>query len=289
MQRLVFTLASLSCVAALIAQERKPEPTWLRRRLPELQPKPSEFTTPTCRYKPVFGAGDPDARVCRSVTRFGELIVDAGGLSARVSFPHQEHVWVLLEGSGILHYDGRQQPVRAGDYFYLAPGVAHQLACSGQKLCRVIIAGFRIPADRPVERPEELPIANISEVPKQVVAGHPPSTLYQLLMGDRGSRRDRIAAGITLTSLFTMEFDPGGTNIPHHHEREEEIYLLLEGYGEIVAGGGMDGIEGRHPARAGDAYFFRLNCTVGFYAGNRPGEPKSRILAVRSLHPIAQR
>jgi hypothetical protein len=48
----------------------------------------------------------------------------------------------------------------------------------------------------------------------------------------------------------------------------------------------MDGIEGRHPAKAGDAYFFRLNCTVGFYAGNKPGEEKAHILAVRSLFPF---
>ena len=32
----------------------------------------------------------------------------------------------------------------------------------------------------------------------------------------------------------------------------------------MVAGGGTDGIEGRHPAKAGDAYYFRSNCTVEF-------------------------
>jgi len=108
-------------------------------------------------------------------------------------------------------------------------------------------------------------------------------------MGDVTSKRDRIAAAHVLTSLFIMEFTPGGTNFPHHHEREEEIYLLLEGTGEMVAGGGMDGIEGRHPAKAGDAYFFRLNCTVGFYSSNAPGAGKARILAVRSLFPFRGR
>jgi mannose-6-phosphate isomerase-like protein (cupin superfamily) len=108
------------------------------------------------------------------------------------------------------------------------------------------------------------------------------------MMGDRRSTRDKLAAGYTLTSLFIMEFAPGGTNFPHHHETEEEIYLVLEGHGEIVAGGGMDGVEGRHPAQAGDAYFFRLNCTVGFYNSREPGA-KARILAVRSLFPGAER
>jgi mannose-6-phosphate isomerase-like protein (cupin superfamily) len=88
-----------------------------------------------------------------------------------------------------------------------------------------------------------------------------------------------------LTSLFIMNFAPGGTNFPHHHDREEEIYLVLDGAGEMVAGGGAAGVEGRHPAKAGDAYFFRLNCTVGFYNGSAPG----RILAVRSLYPFSRR
>jgi hypothetical protein len=112
--------------------------------------------------------------------------------------------------------------------------------------------------------------------------------LYQLLMGDTKSTRDKIAAGHVLTSLFTMEFAPGGTNFPHHHETEEEIYLVLDGRGEIVAGGGMTGVEGRHPAKAGDAYFVRLNCTVGFYRSKEPGS-KARILAVRSLFPFPKK
>jgi mannose-6-phosphate isomerase-like protein (cupin superfamily) len=67
----------------------------------------------------------------------------------------------------------------------------------------------------------------------------------------------------------------------------EEIYLVVDGEGEMVAGGGMDGIEGRHPAKAGDAYYFRPNCTVGFYNSNKPGA-KAHILAVRSRVPLPQ-
>ncbi len=273
----------------LWAQERRTDPTWLRRHVPAIPPQPSEFTAAGCRYRPIFGAGDREARICRSVSRFGELTIDPGGASAPASFPREEHVWVVLEGGGELAYQEQRRTVRAGDYFYLPPGVRHGLSNSTGQACRLVVMGFRIPPWVTPTPPGELLIANLAEVPKQVVGGHPPSTLYQLLMGDRQSRRDRIAAGLTLTSLFLMEFDAGGTNFPHHHEREEEIYLLLEGRGEMVAGGGLDGIEGRHPARAGDAYFFRLNCTVGFYAANRAGEPKSRILAVRSLFPFPPR
>lgn len=78
-------------------------------------------------------------------------------------------------------------------------------------------------------------------------------------MGDVDSKRDCIAAAQTLTSLL-MEVAPGGTNQPHHHEREERVYLVLEGRGEIAAGSGL---EGRFEAQEGTAYFFRLNCTAG--------------------------
>jgi hypothetical protein len=47
----------------------------------------------------------------------------------------------------------------------------------------------------------------------------------------------------------------------------------------------MDGVEGLHPARAGDAYYFRPNCTVGFYNRNSP-EAKAHILAVRAFVPL---
>ena len=154
---------------------------------------------------------------------------------------------------------------------------------------RLIVMGFRIPQDRVRYVPTQgLPtIANFDDVKWQTVSGHPDSVLYQLLIGDRNSKRDKIAAGVVLTSLFIMEFEPGGTNFPHHHDKAEEIYLVLDGSGDMVAGGGADGVEGRHSARAGDAYFFRLNCTVGFY-GSRNAGPKPRILAVRSLYPFSK-
>jgi mannose-6-phosphate isomerase-like protein (cupin superfamily) len=101
----------------------------------------------------------------------------------------------------------------------------------------------------------------------------------------RTGKRDAIDDAYVVTSLFWMDFAPGGTNFPHHHPSAEEIYLLLEGEGVMVAGGGTDGIEGRHPAKAGDAYYFRPNCTVGFYNQNKPGA-KAYILAVRSQIPL---
>ena len=129
-------------------------------------------------------------------------------------------------------------------------------------------------------------IANSDDAKLEPVSGHGPTVLFKLLMGQTWSDRDTLASAVQMISLFIMDFSPGGTNIPHHHDTAEEIYYVLRGHGDMVAGGGADGTEGRYPVKEGDAFFFRLNTTVGFYSGSKPGEPHDLILAVRSLYPF---
>lgn len=271
------------------AEERSVDPTWLYRRLPSLRETQTDFTTGSCHYRAAFGEGDAQAKIVRSVSRFGEITVDPGGACSEVTYPRVEEVYVVMEGSGEVLYGGQRHPIKKFDFLYLPPTVAHAVANPGQAPLRVIVMGFRIPPGMEIKVPAALQIANIEDVPLQVVGGHPADAKYRLLMGTTESRRDRIAAAHVLTSLFVMEFEPGATNFPHHHDREEEIYLVYSGSGDIVAGGGMDGVMGKHPARAGDAYFFRLNCTVGFYASPDRNAEKATILAARSLYPFGKR
>jgi mannose-6-phosphate isomerase-like protein (cupin superfamily) len=99
---------------------------------------------------------------------------------------------------------------------------------------RIIVMGYKMPATGHATPPAKPLVANFDDVKWQPVSGHPDSVLYQLLMGDTKSKRDKIAAGQVLISLFIMQFDPGGTNFPHHHENAEEIYLVLDGSGDMV-------------------------------------------------------
>jgi mannose-6-phosphate isomerase-like protein (cupin superfamily) len=245
----------------------------------------TEITTPASHYRPLFGAGDAPTPVVRGVARFGELLVDPGGSTKQAEYPAEEQAWVIMSGEGTVTYGGDKVKVRANDFFYIPPKVKHGLACAAAAPCRALIMGFKIAAGTAVPAPPKLDVANIQDVKLQTVGSHPDSVQYRLMMGDTESKRDRLATARVLTSLYVMEFAPGGTNFPHHHETEEEIYIVVSGRGEMVADGGMDGIEGRHPAKAGDAYFFRLNCTVGFYAAKDGGE-QARILAVRSRFPF---
>lgn len=279
-------LLLLLLVPGLMSQERKIDPTWLHRYLPDVKVSSSPLTTDSCRYKPLFGAGDAEERTLRSVSRFGEAALAKNGRCATISYEREEEIYFVESGRGALHYGDEAHPLRQGDFTYLPPGVKHSVSTDADGELRVLVMGFQIPAKVPLRPPDAHPkVVNLDDVKEETVDGHPSSVLYKLLIGPHGAKRDAIDDAYVVTSLFRMDFAPGGTNFPHHHETAEEIYLLVEGSGEIVAGSGMDGIEGRFPAKPGDAYYFRSNCTVGFYNQNKPGA-KAYILAVRSRIPL---
>lgn len=278
------TCLLLLSILAAAAADRPVDPTFLYRDLHQAPFVRTDETTVTCRYRALFGAADSETSIVKGVARYGELVVEPGGRCGSVAPRAEEQIYYVLEGEGGVLYRGRPNAMRKGDFAYFAPGAEHAAVNDSDAPLRIIVMGFKTPEDLEHGVPVKLPIAHESEAKKQVVGNHPPTTLYQLLLGATDSTRDLLAVGHTVTSLFIMEFAPGGTNHPHHHPREEEIYLLLEGDGEMVAGGGTDGVEGKREAQPGDAYFIRLNATVGFYASDEPGA-KARILAVRSRYP----
>ena len=286
MYRILLSLLVLFS-GSIVAQDRTVDPTWLRRSVPALKEATNDLSSATCRYEPIFGAGDADARILRTVSRFGEVTVEAHGSCQSVLYDREEEIYFVFEGAGSLQYAKDLHPLHANDFTYLAPGVKHSLSNNSSQPLRVLVMSFKIPTRIAVGiAPEQPRIVNLDDVKEETVEGHPTSVLYKLLVGPRKGKRDAIDEAYVVTSFFWMNFAPGGTNFPHHHETAEEIYLVVDGEGRMVAGSGMDGIEGRYPAKAGDAYYFRPNCTVGFYNQNKPGA-KAYILAVRSRIPLS--
>lgn len=272
--------------AMLMAQDLNVEPTWLHRYVPSLGQAAGDLSSANCHYTPIFGVGDAESQLPRTVTRFAEVKVDDRGECKPVSYDREEEIYFILKGSGVLHYGETTYPMRANDFTYLAPGIKHSITNRSQDRLQVLVMGFKIAPAISISAPSPtLKIASLDDLKEQTVEGHPTSVLYKLLVGPRTGKRDAINEAYEIVDFFAMNFAPGGTNAPHHHETAEEIYLVLDGEGEMVAGSGMDGIEGRYPAKAGDAYYFRQNCTVGFYNRNRP-EAKAHILAVRAKVPL---
>jgi len=265
------------------------DPFFLRRSIADVAPQPDDLTAgaKATSYKPIFGVGDRDAARLVGVARYGELTVGPGGSSALVSYPAEEQLYYVLDGSGTLLYDDQKAPIKPDDFMYLPLNVRHGVANSSSAPVRVIVMGYKIPAGKQVAPTPKLMLANAADVQLQVLGSHGPTTQFKLLMGTTQSTRDRLSAASEMTSLFIMDFAPGGTNIPHNHAREEEVYLLMRGSGDIVAGKTADGQEARHPAKQGDVFFFGPSTQVGYYSAAKEGQPHDLILAVRSSLPGA--
>src|SRR5580704_11937766 len=90
---------------------RKVDPTFLHRFIPDVPVKDADATA-TCRYKPLFGAGDSEPGILRGVERFGEMTVLPGGICKPVSYPAEEQAYVIVEGSGMLTYGPDESPVK---------------------------------------------------------------------------------------------------------------------------------------------------------------------------------
>ncbi len=228
-----------------------------------------------------------EADKLQSVARCGELTVGAGGRSAIVSYPAEEQLYYILEGNGTLLYEDQRVPVKKDDFMYLPIRVKHGMANPSDAPLRVFVMGYKIPAGRQVAPTPKLLLATASDVALQVLGSHGPTTQFKLLMGQTTSTRDKLSAASEMSSLFIMDFAPGGTNIPHSHAAEEEIYLLMRGSGDMVAGKTADGQDARHPVKAGAVFFFGPGTRVGYYSHAREGQEHDLMLAVRSRLPFS--
>lgn len=258
---------------------------YIHRSLVSVREVYNEFTTSGAYYKPVFGAGDDSSSIIRGASRYGYLVVEPGGKSNIVKFEDEEQVLFVHEGTGILIHGNENIPVSKNDFIYIPEGIKFGFSNPREQSLSVIIMGFRLKDRECAKINRVLKIANTDEVKFQVLQGHGPTTQFQLLMGTVESKRDRLAAACQVTSLFIMDFASEGTNNPHRHKDEEEIYLILKGRGDIVAGETGNGGELRHFSEEGDIYFFAPNTLIGFYSSNKPEEEHAQILAVRFKYP----
>lgn len=243
-----------------------------------------EVSSETAHYKPFFGAGDEDADMLEGTERYGLLTVESGGSSSSVNYGREELIYYVLGGTGTLHYEGESVPISKDDFFYIPIHTEHSFSNPRESDLEIMTMGYKIPEDVEVSSDTKVEIASGNDVDFQTLEqnNHGPTSRFQLLMGSTRSRRDKLASGYQMNSLYVIDFDPGGTNIPHTHEREEEIYFVLQGKGEMVAGETEDGEPRKFDVEPGDAFLFTQGSLVGFYSTTEEGEEHARILAVRA-------
>ncbi len=278
-------LVRLSLAMSIEAQpppQSRPAPAIMRRAVSDVPEKADDLSADKVHYRPLFGLGDGEAAKVKGIARFGEVTVDPGGVTKIVSYDQEEQAWFVVKGSGTLRYGEEKASIKQNDFMYLPVGVKHGISNPSTEPLRVIVMGYKIPEGQTVPSTAKLMLDSADDVPLQVLGQHGPTTQFKLLMGTTRSTRDKLAASQRINSLFIMDFAPSGTNIPHRHATEEEIYYVLRGHGDMVAGVTADGKEARYPCHAGDVFYFAPNTLIGFYSGAKEGEPHDQILAVRS-------
>ena len=269
-----------------LAVDSNAESQYLKRSLSEISEVKMQMSTATAHYKPIFGTGDANSGIIKGINRYGHLIIDPGGRSNSVKYNDEEQVLFILDGTGILKCGKNKVPVSKNDFMYIPRGTGYRFSNSRERSLSVIVMGFKLIPDSCIRNTSKFLIANTDEVRFQVLPSHGPTTQFQLLLGTTESTRDKLAAACQVTSLFIMDFAAGGTNNPHRHGDEEEIYLIMRGHGDIVAGEKDDNGEFRIPSNEGDVYFYSPKTLIGFYSGNNQDEEHARILAVRFKYPV---
>lgn len=103
---------------------------------------------------------------------------------------------------------------------------------------------------------------NFDDLPKKALNEiHGEKVLYQLVW--RFTPKEKMLKAFKGVARLTVP--PGETNLMHNHAKEEQIYIVLSGSGEIQVG------EEREPAVTGDVIYLPANVPHGFFnTGDEP-------------------
>ena len=234
-----------------------------------------------------------------------------GGWLQRHVHSFEEALYVL-EGELLLEIDGHVHRLAQGDYAFIPVGTWHALACTAESGVRWLSVNTpqRLPPDAGwrdtfFERePFDLDAFAARAArprlgdPRVRYVGHYEGTPPQaeaLRLGDpaRGRRPagrdtalvvysgisvkmlvDRVL-GAELLTMFTVDYEPGGSAQVHDHPFEE-TYFFLDGEVEVE-------LEGRaYTVRAGDVVFAGVGATHGFFNN---GEGRVRWIETQAPQP----
>ena len=122
--------------------ERKIDPTFLHRALPAAREVASDISTPSCHYKPLFGAGDPAGLPGSGIARFGTVTIDPKGSCKPATYAGEDQIFVVLSGSGTTSYGSEQVVLAKEDFLYIPATVPHALRNDGTAPVTVAVMGY---------------------------------------------------------------------------------------------------------------------------------------------------
>jgi uncharacterized cupin superfamily protein len=241
---------------------------------------------------------------------------------------HEEEIFFVLAGAGISWQDGRCYDVRAGDCIvHPAATEAHTLRAGGEGL-DVLVFGTRRPDDsaylpragvawlsdygtwtevggaHPFEREAAAgppPLGDPAERPRTIVAAAdvPGETRAGATVARTRLDLGRAASSIR-TGLKRYDVPPGMLATPPHcHSAEEELFVVLDGEGELLLGDDAHRLRRGHvvarPAGTGVSHTFRAGAAgLSFlaYGTREPNDicfyPRSNKVFLRGIGLVAR-
>ena len=166
--KILWLVLLISC--DLWAQDRKVDPTWLHRYLPQLNTANVGLSSESCRYQAIFGEGDAERGILRSISRFGEVTIDPNGSCQSTSYDREEELYFVIRGDATLRVGDRTFGMRANDFTYLPPGVGHFLANRSEQPVQFIVMGFKIPSKISLSEPAPVKIVNMDDLKEESTA-----------------------------------------------------------------------------------------------------------------------
>jgi quercetin dioxygenase-like cupin family protein len=227
-------------------------------------------------------------------SELGVTVIQTGGWLQRHFHSFEESLYVL-EGELLMDLDGRAHRLAKGDFVLMPVGVWHALGNVASVPVRMLSINTpqRIPADAGRKdtffATEPFELAALDAAAERPTFGDPrlrwvghydgtPPQAEALALGDpaRGRRpvgRDTalvVYSGISvkmlvdrvfgaeLLTMFTVDYEPGGSAQVHDHPFEE-TYFFLDGEIEAELDGEV------RTVRAGDVVFSSVGATHGFF------------------------
>jgi len=160
------------------------------------------------------------------------VIMNEGNVSLWHQHSKMNEVYFILEGEGVLYHGDKTLQARKGAYFVLPPNTPHKLRNTGKSDLEHLV--FAIPPFDPedVEILDDSPNENI--IPTKFSYDKSPITaldgalIYELMNEEERKRLDVALA---------FGFLPAGRKaIPHYHKVSEELYYIIDGFGEVRVG-----------------------------------------------------
>ena len=227
-------------------------------------------------------------------SELGVTVIQPGGWLQRHFHSFEESLYVL-DGELLWELDGRAHRLAKGDFGLIPVGVWHALGNAGSEPVRLLAINTpqRLPADAGRKdtffATGAFDLAALDAAATRPPFGDPrlrwvghydgtPPQAEALALGDpaRGRRpvgRDTalvVYSGISvkmlvdrvfgaeLLTMFTVDYEPGGSAQVHDHPFEE-TYFFLDGEIEAELDGQV------HTVRAGDVVFSSVGATHGFF------------------------